>query len=169
VLPMKLNTVRPIWHDVIASSYWGEGIVTLPVRLNPDSLNVKHERMHASHPSYWEPTTFTHKLPKRLHWEPAAGLFDFENFLLSSVPYEENERIRPIRPDEAEVLYRGKYFYEAPFYSLWQGHSPFLRREMGRDWAKDPPQHVGVWPSAGATLTQPPDYFLMPNGFRCAR
>lgn len=66
-------------------------------------------------------------------------------------------------------IFNGIYFYETGFYSALAGLSPYMTREMGRDWAKDPPVHVGPWPELGATLTQPPDLFLVANGFRCAR
>jgi hypothetical protein len=75
----------------------------------------------------------------------------------------------PARPDEGIVLFAGVYFDEAWFYPAWEGVSPFIHREMGRDWAKDPPVHVGAWPVIGKPITQPPDIYLIPNGFRCAR
>jgi hypothetical protein len=77
--------------------------------------------------------------------------------------------VLPVRPDETVGLFLGVYFDETFFYSLWEGPSPFQQREMGRDPAKDPPAHIGLWPVLGAPLTQLPDIYLVPNGFRCAR
>ena len=51
-----------------------------------------------------------------------------------------------MRRDEAIPIFGGVYFNETWFYPLLAGLSPFLTREMGRDWAKDPPVHIGPWP-----------------------
>ena len=75
----------------------------------------------------------------------------------------------PQRYDEARLVTTALRYDETSYYPGWTGLSPFMHREMGRDWAKDPPVHVGAWPELGASLTQPPDLFLVPNGFRCAR
>ena len=74
-----------------------------------------------------------------------------------------------MRYDDSVVFFLGHYFDEIEAYQAWAGPPPFMRREMGRDWAKDPLAHVGAWPIIGEPLTQPPDIFLVPNGFRCAR
>jgi len=73
------------------------------------------------------------------------------------------------RHDEAIPIFGGIYFDETWFYPLLAGLSPYMIREMGREWAKDPVEHIGPWPELNETLTQPPDLFLIANGFRCAR
>ena len=72
-------------------------------------------------------------------------------------------------PDERYGFYRGIYFNETPWFPLWQGISPYQRREMGRDAAQDPPVRVGAPPRADGKLYVPGEIYLVPNGFRCAR
>ncbi|HLJ57515.1 MAG TPA: SUMF1/EgtB/PvdO family nonheme iron enzyme [Chthonomonadaceae bacterium] len=79
-----------------------------------------------------------------------------------------HERTEP-RVDQVIGAFNGRYFYETPYYAFWSGPPKHMHREMGREWARDSNDFVGYAMLGIGSSTQPPDIFLIPNGFRCAR
>src|SRR5579872_7030217 len=192
-LPLVQARVLPIRYDTVASDAWGEKTVTLkpmdrPPNPRPGIAAARSLAgfmdVHTGAQNLVEsPFTDRAKLGRR----PVGGLgltvegrdmalpFEFGAWRTPlTMRFAEQYALRwspeqSVRPDECIGLFLGNYFDETPYYAGWSGLSPRMTREMGRDWAKDPPVHVGDWPQLGASLTQPPDLFLVPNGFRCAR
>jgi hypothetical protein len=178
-LPIKQMCVRAIRHETVNHDAWGEGLVgTEGHDGNP------HHNGNVGSTHFWNSNGSPPDSPppaKRLAGHPLPQVIEgwrqaYIGKKLVSIPiyspYLDSLSTMEgtgVRLDEAEILFQGIYFDETPFYPAWQGLSPFMRREMGRDIAKDPPVRVGAWPIWGASLRQPPDIYLIPNGFRCAR
>jgi hypothetical protein len=193
-LPLIQSHVVAVRNEIVATDQWGEGTVTVKplererkpigIYVGPAFGGLKTERTFQHIGADGRvPDVSPVPLAKRSSRGSVLALrFNNrdqpERLGASNYPLEiqvhtdailGGSPAMPVRPDEAEGLFLGIYFDETYFYPLWSGLSPLMHREMGRDWAKDPPVHIGDWPVIGEPLTQPPDIFLVPNGFRCAR
>jgi len=163
-LPLESVRVTAVRSDLLTTDAWGEqtaaqGPISGSSGFSPPEV-----------PTISSPTSLQRAADKTAKRLPA----DLDRPIVfvnhsGERPINNGVSLSAVRADEALPLYRGIYFNETRFYSLLAGLSPFMTREMGRDWAKDPPVHIGPWPEFNLSLTQPPDVFLVANGFRCAR
>jgi len=195
-LPLELAQVTSVRYDSMATDAWGENTIAqkLVPKVQPPGIRVDLSPgftialSRSSHTHAPEDTVFSPDLGKRLAGESghAVTIAEHDGSKQGSIggrtrvlhfavqEHFGDETIigglfSGMRRDEAIPIFGGVYFNETWFYPLLAGLSPFMTREMGRDWAKDPPVHIGPWPELNQTLTQPPDVFLVANGFRCAR
>lgn len=169
ILPVGQIQVEPEWNDVYTFGGWGDG----KVEFLPDGLVASHPEDPLAGsiiPALTAPGSGSHgPIPSNGDLSPRyVGMAPWTLAQILGASRAPNYFGDP-RLDEAYGVVYGEYFSETPWYPLWSGLSPFMRQEMGRDWAKDPNQHIGAGPRSSNPMQQPADIYLLPNGFRCAR
>src|SRR5262249_18358848 len=139
IVPLKAMRIVTSGFSTYEFNYWGDGEI-----VHEADTPTKHAARIYRHP--YENLGGYLNIPH----DPAGGGADFDDAwvrmrnLLHPLLQSEDRRSRQWYRDNVWDTGLYSYYKDAPYYPVWSGKDPFFRQEMGRDWAKDPPVHVGI-------------------------